>query len=114
MRFRTSRVGQGAAGSGSSSVSMVPLAILAQFLVPSSNLVSQIYMVLQSNHYGEAIMKIAVLGATGMAGSRIVTEALRRGHSVTGVARHSQDATPKAGLVMHAADVNSPTLTSAL
>lgn len=52
-------------------------------------------------------MKIAVLGATGMAGSRIVAEALRRGHQVTGVARHMQDAPPQAGLVTHEADIHS-------
>jgi putative NADH-flavin reductase len=32
-------------------------------------------------------MKIAVIGATGMAGSRIATEAARRGHAVSGFAR---------------------------
>lgn len=32
-------------------------------------------------------MKIAVIGATGMAGSRIAAEAARRGHSVTGYSR---------------------------
>ena len=31
-------------------------------------------------------MKVAVIGATGNVGSRIVTELLRRGHEVTGVA----------------------------
>ncbi|WP_293697572.1 NAD(P)-dependent oxidoreductase [uncultured Agrococcus sp.] len=34
-------------------------------------------------------MKIAVFGATGMAGSAIVTEALSRHHRVTAVSRHS-------------------------
>lgn len=32
-------------------------------------------------------MKITVVGATGMSGSRIVAEATRRGHDVTGVSR---------------------------
>ncbi|HEY1323205.1 MAG TPA: NAD(P)H-binding protein [Streptosporangiaceae bacterium] len=32
-------------------------------------------------------MKIAVYGATGMIGSRVVTEALARGHEVTGITR---------------------------
>lgn len=36
-------------------------------------------------------MKIIVLGATGNAGSRIVTEALARGHEVTAVARSTKD-----------------------
>lgn len=34
-------------------------------------------------------MKITVLGAAGNAGSRVVTEALSRGHEVTGVVRNS-------------------------
>jgi putative NADH-flavin reductase len=34
-------------------------------------------------------MKIAILGATGRVGSRIVDEALRRGHAVTAMARHA-------------------------
>ena len=32
-------------------------------------------------------MKITIIGATGMAGSALVTEALRRGHTVTALAR---------------------------
>ena len=32
-------------------------------------------------------MKIAVVGAAGMVGSRVVTEALQRGHDVTAVFR---------------------------
>jgi putative NADH-flavin reductase len=34
-------------------------------------------------------MKITILGATGNAGSRVVTEALHRGHEVTAVVRNS-------------------------
>lgn len=34
-------------------------------------------------------MKISVLGATGMAGSAIVTEAARRGHTITAVSRRA-------------------------
>jgi putative NADH-flavin reductase len=41
-------------------------------------------------------MKILVIGATGSAGSRIVTEALQRGHEVTAASRHRTD--PSAGL----------------
>lgn len=36
-------------------------------------------------------MKIAVYGATGMIGSRVVTEALTRGHEVTGITRTGGD-----------------------
>jgi uncharacterized protein len=35
-------------------------------------------------------MKIAVVGASGNAGSRIVAELARRGHSVTAIARHPE------------------------
>ena len=35
-------------------------------------------------------MKIAVIGATGNAGSRIVEEALKRGHQVTAIARNPE------------------------
>jgi putative NADH-flavin reductase len=38
-------------------------------------------------------MKIAVFGATGRIGSRIVTEALNRGHDVTAVVRHPENYT---------------------
>ncbi len=38
-------------------------------------------------------MKIAVFGATGRIGSRIIDEALSRGHDVTAVVRHPQDYT---------------------
>lgn len=36
-------------------------------------------------------MKIAVYGATGMIGSRVVAEALSRGHEVTGISRSGGD-----------------------
>jgi uncharacterized protein len=38
-------------------------------------------------------MKIAIFGASGRIGSRIVNEALHRGHDVTAVARHPEDYT---------------------
>ncbi|WP_214070845.1 NAD(P)-dependent oxidoreductase [Mucilaginibacter sp. dw_454] len=38
-------------------------------------------------------MKIAVFGASGRIGSRIVQEALNRGHDVTAIVRHPQDYT---------------------
>ena len=37
-------------------------------------------------------MKIAVIGATGMAGSAIYKEAIARGHEVTGIVRHTERA----------------------
>jgi uncharacterized protein len=41
-------------------------------------------------------MKIAVFGATGHIGSRVITEALHRGHQVTAIMRHPQDYTKEA------------------
>ena len=51
-------------------------------------------------------MKIAVIGASGNAGSRITAELARRGHSVTAIARHPEkiaalaNVTPTGGDVM--------------
>lgn len=42
-------------------------------------------------------MKIAVLGATGRAGSAIVAEARRRGHEVLAVVRDPQKAADRLG-----------------
>lgn len=53
-------------------------------------------------------MKIAVIGASGNVGSRIVTEALSRGHRVTGVARHSDRIAPRPGLSVAAGDIADP------
>ena len=36
-------------------------------------------------------MKLALFGASGMIGSRILSEALRRGHEVTAVVRHPEE-----------------------
>jgi uncharacterized protein len=33
-------------------------------------------------------MKVALIGPTGNVGSRLLAELLRRGHEVTGIARH--------------------------
>src|SRR5260370_33503452 len=40
-------------------------------------------------------MRIAVVGASGKAGSRIVTELARRGHAVTAIARNPERITPE-------------------
>lgn len=50
-------------------------------------------------------MKIAVIGATGNAGSRIVTELLNRGHQVLGIARHPDKMKPQPGLTLTQGDV---------
>lgn len=50
-------------------------------------------------------MRIAVLGATGMAGSAITTEALDRGHHVTAASRHPRPDAARDRLVSRALDV---------
>ncbi len=49
-------------------------------------------------------MRIAVIGVTGMAGSRIAAEAVHRGHSVTGISRSYDDAEKPPGLISFPAD----------
>lgn len=43
-------------------------------------------------------MKIAVVGASGNAGSRIIAELARRGHAVTAIARHPEKIAPQPGV----------------
>lgn len=58
-------------------------------------------------------MRIAVIGATGMAGSRIAVEAARRGHSVTGMSRSGRgDAQKLPGVMVSIADATDPQLMS--
>jgi len=49
-------------------------------------------------------MKIAIIGATGNVGSRLVNEALGRGHQVTAIARSAGKLPPQAGLSAQALD----------
>ncbi len=58
-------------------------------------------------------MKIAILGATGNAGQRLVTEALSRGHSVTGISRHAGEQAPREGVTWVTADINDVDTTAA-
>ncbi len=51
-------------------------------------------------------MKIALIGATGQVGSRILGEALERGHTVTAIARNPASLAPRAGLTALALDVS--------
>ncbi|SAK74297.1 NAD(P)-dependent oxidoreductase [Caballeronia ptereochthonis] len=48
--------------------------------------------------------KIAIIGATGNVGSRLVEEALRRGHTVTAIARDTSDLQPRQGLSVQSVD----------
>lgn len=50
-------------------------------------------------------MKIALIGATGQAGSRILQELLNRGHQVTAIARHPDKVPAHAGVVAKQGDV---------
>ena len=50
-------------------------------------------------------MKVAVIGASGQAGSRLLAELTRRGHSVTGIARHPEEIAPGAGVTARRGDV---------
>ncbi|MDF2398352.1 MULTISPECIES: NAD(P)-dependent oxidoreductase [Pseudomonas] len=49
--------------------------------------------------------KIAIIGATGRAGSQLLEEALRRGHSVTAIARNTAKIGQRAGVLSRAVDV---------
>lgn len=48
--------------------------------------------------------KIAIIGATGRAGSQLLEEALRRGHSVTAIARDTSKIVPRAGVISKSVD----------
>ena len=50
-------------------------------------------------------MKIAVVGASGNAGSRITAELARRGHSVTAIARHPEKIAAQANVTPTGGDV---------
>lgn len=53
-------------------------------------------------------MKIALIGATGNAGSRILAEALSRGHTVTALVRDPSKLKTQAGLAVKSANVFDP------
>jgi hypothetical protein len=53
----------------------------------------------------EHLMKIALIGATGNAGSRILAELSRRGHLVTAIARNPQKVPALSGVTSAKADV---------
>ncbi len=51
---------------------------------------------------------VAVLGISGRVGSRIAAELLRRGHTVTGIARNVADLPARPGLLVRSADATAP------
>lgn len=55
-------------------------------------------------------MKIAIIGATGNVGTRLVSEALNRHHAVTAIARHPEKLTGRTGLSAVRGDVTQPDL----
>ncbi|PLP97395.1 NAD(P)-dependent oxidoreductase, partial [Cupriavidus pauculus] len=50
-------------------------------------------------------MKIAIIGATGNVGSRLTDEALRRGHTVTALARQASKLPAREGVTARDVDV---------
>lgn len=59
--------------------------------------------------------KIAIIGATGRAGSQLLEEALRRGHSVTAIARDTSKIGQRAGVVSKNVDaLDAETLQAAV
>jgi hypothetical protein len=59
----------------------------------------------RSHHIGRRVLlKIAVVGASGNAGSRIVTELASRGHIVTAIARHPEKITARANITAKQGD----------
>ena len=53
-------------------------------------------------------MKIAVVGASGNAGSRIVTELASRGHAVTAIARNPEKIKAQPNVTAKPGDVHGP------
>jgi putative NADH-flavin reductase len=56
-------------------------------------------------------MKIALIGASGRVGSRLLAEMLRRGHEVTGIVRDANNMQSGAHLTVETADANDPSQT---
>jgi uncharacterized protein len=59
-------------------------------------------------------MKTALIGATGHAGSRILSELARRGHTVTAIVRHPDRVPKLAGVTAAEADALTPALATLL
>ena len=54
-------------------------------------------------------MKLALIGATGRVGSRILAEAISRGHQVTAIAPHIASFKPTPQLIVKTGDASNPT-----
>ncbi|MEC3911725.1 NAD(P)-dependent oxidoreductase [Sphingobium sp. CR2-8] len=53
-------------------------------------------------------MKVAIIGGTGRAGTEISAELVRRGHQVTAISRHPENAIDADGVTAVAGDVKDP------
>lgn len=53
-------------------------------------------------------MKIALIGATGNVGSRILKEAVNRGHQVTAISRHPETVSSQPGVTAATGEVSDP------
>ena len=53
-------------------------------------------------------MKVVLFGASGMIGSRVLGELVRRGHTVTAVVRHPEKIKAESGVTVVAGDVTDP------
>jgi putative NADH-flavin reductase len=53
-------------------------------------------------------MRVALIGATGSVGTRIMDELVRRGHRVTAIARHPEKVKPNLVVTPRRGDVNDP------
>ncbi|MBV9489445.1 MAG: NAD(P)H-binding protein, partial [Verrucomicrobia bacterium] len=53
-------------------------------------------------------MDVALIGATGNAGSRLLAELTRRGHTVTAIVRHPENVPSQPGVTAKKGDVFDP------
>src|SRR5260370_19465620 len=53
-------------------------------------------------------MKVVLFGASGMIGSRVLTELVRRGHTVTAVVRNPERVKAEPGVNVVQGDINDP------
>ena len=59
-------------------------------------------------------MKVALIGIGGRVGSRLATELLARGHSVTGIARKVDNVRARPGLTIRQGDATQPAILAPL
>jgi len=59
-------------------------------------------------------MKVALIGATGAAGSRILKELVGRGHRVLALCRHPENVPRQNGVVAKSVDANEPEVLAAM